>query len=212
MNLYLNQIQNTNSILGGDSYDPTDELELEFISGEINDIEDEAEILTTPPKAEGTELRVAQIDIKDRLNEMYDRSRRVKCPMKRKAIQKRIKKLQKHGSLNKTHSVKEQIMWSTFLGLSSVALTALAYQASQTRDVRDVQELLIGTSEDGFQIMDPAMGNAKRPPKIQDLDENGILTARPSIPYLLEKHKSFYLGEAIIVGALYHHFVFGVKK
>lgn len=193
MNQYLSQIHKSNAILGNDRYDPTDALELEFIAGEISDIADEAEILSTPPKAEGRELKAAQSDLKDRLQEMHQRSRRVKCPMKRKVIQRRIAKLRQHGSLNKVYGPAHQLLWSGIVGVSSIALTAMLYQASQTRDIANRAQALPYQS-------------------LEDLDGDGVLTARPSIPYLLEKHKRFYFGELLVVGALYHHFVFGAKK
>ena len=193
MNLYLSQIQNKNSILGADRYSPGDELELEFIAGEISDIQDEAEILNTPPKIEGKELQVAKDDINDRLQEMYARSRRVKCPMKRRAIHARIKNLKKHGSLNQQTSPAMQVWWSGLVGLSSVAVTAMLYQASQQKEAQTgIQEIEV----DGVVV--------------QTIDDTVI--SKPSIPYLLKTHKRFYLGEILLFGALYHHFVFGKGK
>ena len=91
-NSYLSKLKNKNALFGLSDVHPNDELEVEFISGEISDIHDEAEILNTPPKAEGKELKAAKQDILDRLTEMYDRSKRVKCPMRRRAIQKKLRK------------------------------------------------------------------------------------------------------------------------
>jgi hypothetical protein len=196
-NRYLKQIKNQQSLYGLDtSFDPNDELEVEFIAGEISDIQDEAEILTTPPKAEGVELKVAQQDIKDRLDEMYKRSKRVKCPFRKRAIQKKIAELKKHGSLNRQYSVAEQTMWSGIIGVSAIGLTALAYQGVKSRDLSSVNAPLM----EG-QFLDTME------------DEGQILAfAKPSLAYLFKKHKIFYIGEFLVASALYHHFAFGDKK
>ena len=190
-NRYLTKLKSRNSLYGLSEVDPSDELEVEFIAGEISDIHDEAEILNTPPKADGKELKAAQLDILDRLDEMYQRSKRVKCPMRRKAIQQKILDLKKHGSLNKTYSLPEQIMWSTIVGGSAVLLTAMGYQAYQTRDIK-VQA----------QLMDNQT--------LVDLQEDGLY-AKPTLASLFKQYKKFYAGEFLVIAALYHHKVFGSK-
>lgn len=196
-NRYLKQIKNKQSLFGLDTnFDPNDELEIEFIAGEISDIQDEAEILTTPPKAEGVELKVAQQDIKERLEEMYQRSKRVRCPFRRRAIQKKIEEIKKHGSLNREYSVVEQALWSSVIGLSAIGLTAMVYQGVKTRDLDSMNAPLM----DG-QFLDTME------------DEGQMLAfAKPTLKHLFQTHKVFYLGEFLVASALYHHFVFGDKK
>ena len=190
-NRYLTKLKNKNTLFGLSDVDPHDELEVEFIAGEISDIHDEAEILNTPPKADGKELKAAQQDILDRLSEMYDRSKRVKCPIRRTAIQKKITDLKKHGSLNKTYSVPQQIIYSTIVGGSAVLLTAMGYQGYQTRKIASQTQML-------------------QTQTLVDLQEDGLY-AKPTLLSLAKQYKGFYVGEFLVVAALYHHLVFGSK-
>ena len=188
MNTYLQQVSGHHSSMGGDH---EDELELELISGSIDDLQDETEILGYHPPRKPKKLRRVQRNIQKQLNAMMRRSKRVRCPYRRRLIQQRIRRLKRHGSLNKQYTTLEKVAYSSVVGLGGVFLTAVGYQHYLSRDISAPQQALATQNVEFF----------------NDNPDGGPFLARPKITHLLQQYKGFYLAEFLVLAGLYHKFI-----
>ena len=191
MNRYLQQLNGSQSLFGTDIPEEQDDLEVELITGSIDDLHDEAEILSVQPKVHQKKVRRVQKNIKKQLTTMLRRAKRIKCPYRRKLIQKRIRELKKHGSLNRQYSNFEKVAISSLVGASGVAATALAYQHYLTRDIASQQQALPSQTV-GF---------------LNDNADGGPFYARPKLTHLFQEYKGFYLAEFLVLTGIYSKFI-----
>lgn len=185
MNKYLAHLSKNRSA----SFFGEDDLETELIIGALNDIMDEVEILSfTTSTMEDQQVKMLQDDIKRRLSEIKEQSKKIKCPFRRKNIQEKINQIKGHGSLNVEMSPFAKIAYTSLVAGSGVLLTAMGYQAYLTRDIDSPTEV----AENQF------LG------KLYDDPVSGApFFARPKLTHILKEHSLFYAVEFALIATLY---------
>ena len=192
MNKYLRHLsKNRSSSLFGQ-----DDLETDLIIGALNDIYEEAEILSFSHDIEDHQIKKVQEDIHRRLSEIKEQSRKVKCPFRRKKIQERISEIKNHGSLNIETSPFAKVGYTTLVAGSGVLLTTMAYQAYLTRDI-DSPTQVTESQYLGKLYDDPISG--------------APFFARPKLTHLLKEHRLFYAVEFALIAAWYNNLIKGKK-